>query len=64
MIMGSTYRRPILVGLLDRDFVKDWKQDSTFNEMASSREYESIWAGSVVDAFFDPEMFDRNRVLK
>ena len=64
MIMGGTYRIPILVGLLDRDFVKDLKQDSTFNEMAFSREYESIWAGSVADAFFDPEMFDRNRVLK
>ena len=62
--MGGTYRIPIFVGLLDRDFVKDLKQDSTFNEMAFSCLYESIWAGSVADAFFDPEMFDRNRVLK
>ena len=41
MIMGGTYRIPILVGLLDRDFVKDLKQDSTFNEMAFSREYKN-----------------------
>lgn len=64
MIMGGTYRIPVLVGLLDKDFVHDLKQDSTFNETAFQREYESIWAGSVADAFFDPEMFDHNRILK
>lgn len=64
MIMGGTYRVPVLVGLLDKNFVSDLKQDPTFNETAFQREYESKWAGSVADAFFDPEMFDHNRILK
>lgn len=40
MIMGGTYRIPVLVGLLDKDFVHDLKQDSTFNETAFQREYK------------------------
>lgn len=64
MIMGGTYRVPVLTGLLDKNFVSDLKQDPTFNETAFQREYESKWAGSVADAFFDPEMFDHNRILK
>lgn len=64
MILGGTYRVPVLVKLLDKNFVQDLKSDGTFNEMAFQREYESKWAGSVADAFFDAEMFDHNRILK
>ena len=38
--------------------------DGTFNETAFAREYESVWSGSVEDAFFNVENFDRARVLK
>lgn len=34
MIMGGTYRVPVLTGLLDKNFVSDLKQDPTFNETA------------------------------
>lgn len=64
MIMGGTYRIPVLVKLLDKNFVSDLKADGTFNETAFEREYESKWAGSIDDAYFDSEMFDKNRVLK
>ena len=64
IIMGGTYRIPVLVKLLDKNFVKDLKMDGTFNETAFAREYESIWSGTVEDAFFNVETFEKNRILK
>lgn len=64
MIMGGTYRVPVLMKLLDKNFVKDLKMDGTFNESSFAREYESVWSGTVEDAFFNSEIFDRSRVLK
>lgn len=64
MIMGGTYRVPVLMKLLDKNFVKDLKMDGTFNESSFEREYESKWSGTVEDAFFNSETFDRNRILK
>jgi hypothetical protein len=63
-VMGGTWRIPVLVGLQSRTFVQDLKMDGTFNEASFDREYESIWSGSIEDAFFNAEMFDRNRILK
>ena len=63
MIMGGTYRIPILMKLLDKNFIKDLKMDGTFNESSFDREYESKWSGTVEDAFFSSEVFDRNRIL-
>ena len=62
-IMGGTYRIPILMKLLDKNFIKDLKMDGTFNESSFDREYESKWSGTVEDAFFKSELFDRNRIL-
>jgi len=64
MVMGGTYRIPVLVRLLDKNFVRDLKMDGTFNETSFEREYESKWSGTVEDAFFNAEIFDRNRILK
>ena len=64
MIMGGTYKIPVLVKLLDKNFVQDLKMDGTFNESSFQREYESKWSGTVEDAFFNSEAFDRNRILK
>ena len=61
--MGGTYRIPILMKLLDKNFIKDLKMAGTFNESSFDREYESKWSGSVEDAFFSSEVFDRNRIL-
>lgn len=64
MIIGGTYRIPVLVKLLDKNFIRDLKMDGTYNEASFDREYESKWSGTVEDAFFNAEMFDRGRVLK
>ena len=64
IIMGGTWRIPVLVKLLDANFIKDLKNDGTFNEASFAREYESKWSGTVEDAFFNGEHFDRNRKLQ
>ena len=63
IIMGGTYRIPVLMKLLDANFIKDLKMDGTFNESSFDREYESKWSGTVEDAFFNAEIVDRNRIL-
>ena len=62
-VLGGTYKIPVLVGQYEKTFVQDQKRDETFNEAAFGREYESKWSGSIEDAFFRSDIFDRNRVL-
>ena len=63
-IMGGTWRIPVLVKLLDRTFLQDLQRDGTYNEASFDREYESKWSGTAENAFFNGEIFDRNRILK
>jgi len=63
IVMGGTWRIPVLVKLLDKNFIQELKQDGTFNEASFDREYESKWSGTVENAFFNGEAFDRNRKL-
>lgn len=63
IVMGGSWRIPVLMKLLDKNFIRDLKMDGTFNESSFAREYESEWSGSVEDAFFRAEIFDKNRVL-
>lgn len=63
MILGGTWRLPVAVGLQSKTFIRDQKEDGTFNEASFEREYESRWTGDVADAFFNSEHFKRNRVL-
>ncbi len=62
-VMGGTWRIPVLVKLLSKNFITDLKNDGTFNEASFGREYESRWSGTTEDAFFNGEIFDRNREL-
>lgn len=64
LVMGGTWRIPVLMGLQSKNFVEELKQDETFNEIAFQREYESIWAGSSEEAFFNGDWFDQARKLK
>ena len=63
-ILGGTYRVPIAFDMLSKNFVSDLKREGTFNEASFDREYGSHWTGTVEDAFFDGEKFDRNRKLQ
>lgn len=64
IIMGGTWRIPVIYGLQSKNFVQDLKQDGTFNDASFEREYESYWSGTVEDAFFNGELFDRNRKVQ
>lgn len=63
-IIGGTYKILVLLGHYDKSFVQDQKKDETFNEAAFGREYESRWSGTVEDAFFNGDAFDRSRELE
>jgi hypothetical protein len=63
-IMGGTWRIPVLMGLQNKSFIQDLKNDGTYNEESFGREYESSWAGASEDAFFNADFFDRNRKLQ
>lgn len=43
-VMGGTYRIPILMGLLPKNFLKDLKNDPTFNEAGFQREYKLLYS--------------------
>lgn len=61
IVLGGSWRVPVIFGLLDKNFVRDLKMDGTFNEDSFEREYESKWTGDIESAFFSSERFDRNR---
>ena len=64
MVLGGTWRTPVAVGLQQKTFITDQKNEGTYNEASFEREYESKWSGTVEDAFFNGEFFDRNRKLQ
>lgn len=64
VVLGGTWRIPVMEGLLNKSFVQELKLDGTYNESSFAREYESSWSGSLEEAFFPTEIFDRQRVLK
>ena len=63
MVLGGTWRTPVAMGLQSKTFIKDQKEEGTYNEASFQREYESMWSGSSEDAFFNAELFDRGRQL-
>ena len=60
-------KRPLIMKKIKeergKNFISEMKRDGTFNDTAFDREYESKWAGSVENAFFRADVFDRNRIL-
>lgn len=63
MILGGTWRVPMVEGLLAKDFVRQLKMDGTYNEASFEREYESKWSGDVESAFFNSDRFAKLRQL-
>ena len=63
-ILGGTWRVPVITGAQNKNFISDLKREGTFNEASFEREYGSHWTGTVEDAFFNGEKFDRNRILQ
>ena len=63
IVLGGTWRVPVLEGLQPRNFITNLKLDGTYNDSSFSREYESEWSGDAENAFFSAERFDKYRVL-
>ena len=63
MIMGGTYKTPVIEGLLNKDFVEQLKLSGTFNEDSFDRQYRSIWSGDAENAFYSAQKFDKHRQL-
>ena len=63
IVLGGSWRVPVIEGLLDKNFVRDLKMDGTYNEASFDREYESRWGGDIESAFFSSERFDKQRKI-
>ena len=63
IVMGGTWRIPVMEKLLEKSFVEDLKLAGTYNDASFSREYESEWSGDAENAFFSAEKFDKHRQL-
>ena len=64
VVLGGTWRVPVLEGLQPRNFVEDLRLDGTYNDASFDREYESHWSGDAENAYFSAEKFDKHRELQ
>lgn len=64
IVMGGTWRVPVMEKLLKKSFVEELKLDGTYNDSSFAREYESEWSGDVENAYYSAEKFDRHRSLQ
>jgi hypothetical protein len=44
IVLGGSWRVPVVEGLLDKDFVTELKLDGTFNEASFEREYKNLYS--------------------
>ena len=63
VVMGGTWRIPVMEKLLKKSFIEELKLDGTYNDSSFAREYESEWSGDAENAFFQAEKFDKHRQL-
>ena len=63
IVLGGTWRIPVMEKLLRKSFIEELKLDGTYNDSSFAREYESEWSGDAENAFFSAEKFDKHRVL-
>ena len=63
VVMGGTWRIPVMEQLLSKTFIEELRLDGTYNDASFAREYESEWSGDAENAYFSSEQFDRHREL-
>jgi len=61
---GGDYRIPMHYGLINRDFVEDFKYSNTYSEAAFAREYMSKWTSTVEGSLFSYDKLSSLRKLK
>lgn len=51
IVLGGTWRIPVLMGLQSRSFLADQERDGTFNEAAFDREYKDLYSLNIVNCW-------------
>lgn len=64
MVLGGSYRVPIIGGLQDMEYIRTQMTDSNYNPSHFQREYMSNWSSGSESAFFPADTFDRLRALQ
>jgi hypothetical protein len=64
IVLGGSYRIPILAGLQDMDWIREMKLSGTFNPASFPREFLSKWSSGSDKAFFPADSFDRLRSIQ
>lgn len=64
IVLGGTYKIPIIAGLQNMDFIRQQKLNGTFNPTSFGREYLSYWSVGSENAYYPAEIFDRYRSLQ
>lgn len=64
IVLGGSYKIPIIAGLQNMDFIRQQKMSGTFNPTSFGREYLSRWSTGSENAYFAAEVFDRYRSLQ
>lgn len=64
IVLGGSYKIPIIAGLQNMDFIRQQKLSGTFNPTSFGREYLSRWSTGSENAYFAAEVFDRYRSLQ
>lgn len=64
IVLGGSYKIPIIAGLQNMDFIRQQKLNGTFNPTSFGREYLSRWSIGSENAYFPAEIFDRFRSIQ
>ena len=64
IVLGGSYKIPIIAGLQNMDFIRQQKMSGTFNPTSFGREYLSRWSSGSENAYFAAETFDKYRSLQ
>ena len=63
IVIGGTWRVPVMEKLLRKSFIEELKLDGTYNDSSFAREYESEWSGDAENGLFSAGRVDKHRVL-
>lgn len=64
IVIGGSYRIPIIAGLQDMDWIREMKMSGTFNPASFPREFLSLWSAGSETAYFPADAFDKCRALQ
>ena len=64
IVLGGSYRIPIIGGLQDMEYIRTQMVGSDFNPSHFQREYMSNWSSGSETAFYPADTFDRLRALQ